>query len=116
LQNAVIAETAEMLDKLNIDTCVDNTGSRRASMTIAAFMLPAILTCLAHFHTSHLAMKRLLVPWNKVEWPRLHVLQFEDPPQQVAHGQDLELSLVDRNGALPSQVALQYRYVGDNSA
>ncbi|MCH2397826.1 MAG: hypothetical protein MK364_01855, partial [Pirellulales bacterium] len=116
LQNAVIEETAEILDKINIDTCVDNTGSRRASITIAAFMLPAILTCLADFHTSHLAMKRLLVPWNKVEWPRLHVLQFEDPPQQVAHGQDLELSLVDRNGALPSQVALQYRYVGDNSA
>lgn len=116
LQNAVIEETASMLDEINIDTCVDNTKSRRASLTVAAFMLPAMLTCLTHFHTSHLAMKRLLVPWSKAEWPRAHMLQFEDPPQQVAHGQDLELSLIDRNGSLPSQVALQYRYAGDKSA
>ena len=115
LQNAVIEETAEMLDEINLDACVDTTVSRRTSITVVVFMAPVILTCLAHFQTSHLAMKRLLLPWSNAEWPRLHVLQFEDPPQQVAHGQDLELSLVDRNGSLPPQVALQYRYVGDNS-
>ncbi|MEE3368720.1 MAG: hypothetical protein VX346_05185 [Planctomycetota bacterium] len=116
LQNAVIEETADMLHEININACVDTTGSRRTAIATFIFMAPVILGCLAHYQTSNLAMKRLLLPWSTAEWPRLHVLQFEDPPQQVAHGQDLELSLVDRNGSLPPQVALQYRYVGDNSA
>ncbi|MBB75306.1 MAG: hypothetical protein CMJ75_12425 [Planctomycetaceae bacterium] len=116
LQNAVIEETADMLHEININACVDTTGSRRTAIATFILVVPVTLGCLAYSQTSHLAMKRLLLPWSTTEWPRLHVLQFEDPPQQVAHGHDLELSLVDRNGALPSQVALQYRYVGDNSA
>ena len=84
LQSAVIEETADMLDEINIDTCVDATASRRTSIIVATVMVASLLISLADFQTSHLALKRLLLPWVNAEWPRLHVLRFEDPPQQEA--------------------------------
>ena len=109
LRHAVIAETAEIVDEIRGDA----STSRRNSMIACALLATAGIICVLDFQTSCLALMRLLIPWKQADWPRLHVLEFEDPPQQVAHGQDLVLRVVDRNGRLPRQVSIQYRFASD---
>src|SRR5207248_1941411 len=57
-----------------------------------------------------LAIARLAMPWRDLAWPRQHELAFLQPPERLAKGDDLELTLMDRRGPLPEDTELLVRH------
>ena len=93
-----------------LESVVDRRPLRRAllwgGIAIGVLALFVILNGVA----VKTAVARLLLPLGSTEWPRQHQLEFRNPPQQLAMGDDFEIELVDQNGPLPDEVLMHYRY------
>jgi hypothetical protein len=116
LRKAVIAETERAVSDLNLFECLDGHATRRA----VAFGTPLVLIlatiCLLDFDSTSRAAQRLVAPWNENAWPRWNNLEFTTKPARIAVGQDFEVALIDRNGRLPQQVAIEYWFDGDSES
>jgi hypothetical protein len=75
---------------------------------IVALGIAAAVTVWAP-HGVGIGVVRLFNPFSQVEWPRQHDLAFVDPPQIVALGGDFRAQLLDRHGAMPANVVVEYR-------
>lgn len=113
MRRAVVAETTAALDQLPAQQAAERDGTSRAVFAAGgALLVVIVLSALAPGAVST-AASRLFAPWNHVEWPRHHDLEFVDPPALLARGDALEVAVVDAGGKLPDEVAIEFRYQMD---
>jgi hypothetical protein len=113
LRRAVVAEATSTLELLPASEVSQRLGAKRA--IVAAVATLVVVGTLAMFApaTTRTAVTRLIAPWNRVEWPRRNDLVFIDPPTLLARGDTFEVSVEDSTGTMPSDVAIEYRYIVD---
>ena len=114
LRRAVVAEATARLEERDLGACLDRSRATKATIVAAAVCLFAVLIGACNTTASGLALKRMVMPWGSDDWPRRHELQFQNTPHRLAAGQDFVATLVDRNGALPEDVVVEYQYQGRN--
>lgn len=110
LRRAVVAEATARLEARDLGACLDRSRATKATIVAAAVCLFAVLIGACNTTASGLALKRMVMPWGSDDWPRRHELQFQNTPHRLAAGQDFVATLVDRNGALPEDVVVEYQY------
>lgn len=114
LRRAVVADATATLDELPTEQVADRHGVPQA-VTAALLAIAVVLAmCMLLPKATRTALVRLVAPWSDVEWPRRNDLEFIDTPDLVARGSAFEASLVDANGELPTEVAIEYRYEVDD--
>lgn len=113
LRRAVVLETTAAIERRPVNQVAKNShfATALAIGTVVALLAGGL--ALWRPHDVQTAIARLAVPWNNVEWPRRHTLEFVDPPTLIARGQPFEVALVDTQGNLPDDTRIEYRYLID---
>ncbi|EAQ80239.1 hypothetical protein [Blastopirellula marina] len=107
LQRNVVAETEAELQSYDLDAAINRDLYKKGALVaIAAIALTSILAVAAPRY-ARIAITRLAAPWSDAQWPRVHQLQFLDPPGSVAVGESVSLEVIDGGGKLPEGVTLQ---------
>ena len=126
LQDATIRDVQERLAGLETTRIWQTQPVKRAGWTAVAMCLLAATLVFVNPAVATTALMRLVVPWQTVEWPRVHHLQLVDeklrpivpgvsPPLRMAWGNRLSLFARDLAGELPSDTVLELRRQGDES-
>jgi len=63
-----------------------------------------------------LALHRVTMPWSAAPWPRQHVLQLENLPEQVHAGSPLSFAVRDLQGRLPADLQVWWRAASGDPA
>ncbi|MCH2124670.1 MAG: hypothetical protein MK165_07755 [Pirellulaceae bacterium] len=114
LQRVVIAEASGAIEQIDLQACLDPTRSRRAGYLACATVIVLTGIFVTAPAMSALAAKRLLLPWNQVDWPRQHELEFFQPPQKMILGEDFVVELRDAKTDLPAVVEMHYWFEGES--
>ena len=110
LRRAVITDAEVELEDLDLRAVVDRRPAKRATAWAAAFCLVVALLALVDASSVRIAMVRLAQPLGDTHWPRANYLVLKSSPKRIAAGQTFEVELYDRNGHLPDEVRIHYRY------
>lgn len=109
LQRAVVLRAAASVDEADLQSLLPRRSVRRAAAAAAATAIAAAIVGVASPSSLATGVSRLVNPWNDVQWPRRHLLRFEQAPQVVARGGRFRALLRDQQGTLPAQVVVEYR-------
>ena len=110
MRRAVVADATALLETVPSEqVATSRTHGRTLAMAGATAVLVVVLALLAP-QSLWTSVARLVAPWNNLEWPRRHNLQFDQTPTLLARGETFEASLTDTSGSLPDEVAFEYRY------
>lgn len=109
LRRTVVAEAASLTMDMDFQQAVDARRPRRTLQTLGVLAISLGILGICFSSASRIALARLALPWRDVEWPSRHALAFENPPDKVAAGENLELAVLDRQGSLPEIVQLLIR-------
>ena len=115
LRHSVIERVEGNLGRINIADTFDLRALYRAIgfATLALASLIAIFCVESSLIST--GFKRILLPWTSTEWPRTNDLYFEDLPEKLSQGENLDILVRDRNGALTTTVQLYFMQAGDSS-
>ncbi len=105
MRRAVVSKTMADLDEINLNDCLDARSVRRA--VAAAFIALLVFGGIygASPPSATHAATRLLLPWGDLPWPRRNALEFVNPPNALANGDDFEVEIIDQNDKMPLDVA-----------
>lgn len=109
LRRTVVAEAESLTTDVDFQRAVDSGQPRRVLQILAAIAISLLALALFFSSASRIALARLALPWQEREWPARHALAFENAPDKLAAGDNFEVTVVDRNGALPDVVQIQLR-------
>lgn len=120
LQQEVLRSAEDSLANLNWNQALDTTAVRRLLAIACVVGVSSVTLAMAYPSQSSVAVRRLLLPWASIPWPRTVQLElvtsrFEpvvhDPedPIRAAVGETLELYALNLNGSLPDEVWLETR-------
>ncbi len=109
LRRAVVLRATSSAEQVDWDALVPRRPLKRGATAFACVVVATIAIgwCLPHAMAT--GWTRLINPLSRAEWPRNHNLQFIDPPELIAAGDDLLLQLTDTTGKLPEDVVMHYR-------
>jgi hypothetical protein len=113
LRRAVVAQATSEMEAISLDNVVDPRPGRRALLGAGAVGLVCAILAVADPASARIALARLAAPWGAMQWPQQNELQFIDPPTRLAVGQPFEVELEDRQGRLPDEVRIHYRFEVD---
>jgi hypothetical protein len=113
LRRAVVTETSTVVEDLPLARIVDGRPLLRAAGGVALVLAIVLGAIVVDFESVGTAMHRLVLPLGSTQWPRVHQLRFQDPPQRLAVGQPFEVELIDQHGKFPGQVKIHYRHQTD---
>lgn len=116
LRRAVIAKAAAQLEEVNLSEVTDRRTTARVVLSAAAVGLVTVTLVVLDVQSARIALARLTNPFAPAAWPRVNDLAFKNPPTRLALGQPFEVELVDRQGKLPDDVKIHYRYEADGEA
>ncbi len=111
LRRAVVIEATQAASPIKAADVVDAKPTRKAIVPALAILLAAIVVALIGPNAARIAVGHLLLPWQENHWPRQHQLVLDNPPTKIARGQSFEARVIDRNGELPDEVRLHFRFV-----
>ncbi|QDU55003.1 coiled-coil domain-containing protein [Aeoliella mucimassa] len=114
MRRAVVADATALLEMVSTKQVLDNPTHRRALTVVCSAGVVALAIAVLAPASTQTSLARLLAPWNNLEWPRQHNLEFSDPPTLLARGEAFEVALIDTSGHLPEEVAIEYRYHDDD--
>lgn len=119
LRRGVVIDAQALSEGLDFTEAIDRRPARRALIGFAAVaaLLGMLATADVAFHfrqgrpsSTSLALRRLIMPWGAVEWPRTHHLAVRNAVTKLARGDDFEIQVVDRFGApLPADTRIEFR-------
>ncbi len=109
LRRAVVLRATSAAEQVDWDALVPRRPLKRGATAFACVAMATFV--IAWFLPDAMAIgwTRLINPMSRAEWPRAHDLQFIDPPELIAAGDDLLLQLTDTSGAFPKVVVMHYR-------
>lgn len=103
----VVAKSIADMEPLDLSSALDPLPLRRSMLLFAGVALFILLALVASPAESTLAMRRLMLPWRDLPWPRQHHLEFVNMPERIAKGTDLVFTVQDANDASPRLVEMQ---------
>ena len=109
LRRTVVAEAESLTTAIDFQQAVDAGQPRRVMQVLAVVGISLLSIAVFFSSASRIALARLVLPWQEREWPARHVLAFENSPDKLATGDNFEVAVLDRNGALPDVVQIQLR-------
>jgi len=119
LRRGVVIDAQALSEGVDYAAVIDRRPSRRAAWlcgSVVALLGALVATDFAiHLRqgrpaTTMLALQRLLLPWNSVEWPRTNHLAVRKAVDRVALGDTFEVEVVDRYQApLPDDTRVEFR-------
>lgn len=102
--------------QLDWDGYLDKTRWWRA-VTVLAVIVGGLATSFAVWpEFSWLGLRRVVLPFSSMPWPRADRLAFLDPPAAVPLGSELQLEVVDLNSPMPPAIDLQVRRLGESES
>ncbi len=111
LRRAVILETANQVETVDLAEVFDRRAARRAIVAAGFAALVALALVLASPESARIAVARLVHPLGSDIWPRVYRVEFRQPPARLAAGQSFEVELInDADHHLPDVVRIHYRY------
>ncbi|MCA9248047.1 MAG: hypothetical protein KDA42_13055 [Planctomycetales bacterium] len=113
LRRAAIAEATAGLETVDLEQVVNFQPTRRAVAIAGAALVMAFTACAANSEAVVIALSRLANPFGATSWPRVNELAFRRPLTKLAAGQTFEVELIDRNGQLPDEVRIEFRYASE---
>ncbi len=116
LRRAVIVDTTDAVQRLNLDDVLERRPANRALAGAAAVLALALGIVICDPLSARLALARLARPFGDDAWPRKNHLEFIDPPQRIAAGQTFEVELRDKGGPPPAEIRIHYLYDNDGHA
>ena len=110
LRRAAVAEAEAELLPLDWRGAVDRRPTVRALAVAVVCCVAAVGLAIGFPHDARLAFARLLKPLGDDAWPPVNHLVFTHVVERVARDQPFEVDLIDRNGKLPDDVRIEYRF------
>ncbi len=110
LRRAVVIEATDAITPIQVSDVVDARPIWRAAAPALAVVATAIIAGVVAGGNAHYALAHLLAPWQDDPWPRQHQLAPQNPPPRIARGQSFEARVIDRNGELPDEVRVHFRF------
>ncbi|HEY2881250.1 MAG TPA: hypothetical protein VGJ15_02425, partial [Pirellulales bacterium] len=110
LRRAVILETESDAADVDWSSVVDSRATRFAWLAATAAIAAAAAIAMFAPQEVAIGLSRLFNPFNNSAWPHVHELSFKNPVTRLALGQSFEVEIIDRHGAPPNDVQMQYRY------
>ncbi|MBC8356274.1 MAG: hypothetical protein H8E66_30210 [Planctomycetes bacterium] len=114
LRQTVISETETLVHPLDFTECLNTRATRRSLLACIPLVMAIGIVCCSDLDATSLAARRMAVPWSGEAWPRWNSLEFVNPPERIALGQDFVIELTDRRGHLPRDAKLQFWFDGDD--
>jgi len=112
LRRAVIVDATVATKSVDLSEVLDTRPLRQALLAAgAAAALIAAVALIAPGKT-WLGIKRLANPLANNPWPRSNELEFHKAPAQLAAGEMFEAELFDKNGPVPDDAQIEYRFGG----
>ncbi|RMF37826.1 MAG: hypothetical protein D6753_16885 [Planctomycetota bacterium] len=109
-----LAELGKQAAQARWSDCIDLHRLRRALMVCGAAAVSLGLLAAFFPQQTWLGVRRLVVPWAPVHWPRADQLELHRPPTAAALGTELQLEIIDRNPPLPDDVRIEFRPAGSD--
>lgn len=81
---------------------------RAALSVVAMFIVVGTLAALFPM-VFGIGVKRLFLPWSEAPWPRADQLVFQQLPELIASGSDLQIEVIDLHPPLPLDLELQIK-------
>ncbi len=118
LRRAVIVQTADEVDALDVSQVFNPAPARRALWIGGTLALLALVVTAVSPASARVALARLLRPLGDDAWPRYYQVEFRDPHTRIAAGQDFEVELLsDDAHRVPPEAKIIYRYeTGDGAS
>jgi hypothetical protein len=113
LRQSVISETEALVRPLDLSECLDSRATRRSLLACLPLVIAIGILCGIDLDASLLAARRLAAPWSHAPWPRWNSLEFVQPPERIALGQDFAVEVTDGHGRLPKEATLHFWFDGD---
>src|SRR5690606_34796360 len=110
MRRAVVAETTATVEGLPLGEVAHSPALRKATIAVAVLAIGLLGLWLVRPEIVGTAIARIAAPWNDVDWPRRHTLEFVDPPAPVARGSAVGGALAANRGRLPEDVVFEYRW------
>jgi hypothetical protein len=114
LRRTAIADAEARVAQYRLPRVLDYRWPIGMSAVAAGATVLLIVAFWAAPASTSLAAWRLFLPMTARSWPRVHHLEFIDPPHKIASGEDFSVELFDRNGDLPDEVEILFRPVMDD--
>jgi hypothetical protein len=116
LRRAVIVDATTAAEDLDFLQVFDRKPTRRALAAAAVAGIGLLVLVGLDPAGARLALVRLARPFGNDSWPRLHHIEFRDPPTRLAAGQPFEVELMSDPGhRVPDDVRIYYRYDSPSS-
>ncbi len=119
LRRGVVIDAQALSEGVDYAAVIDRRPARRAAWLCGGViaMLSALVAADFAIHlrqgrpaTTVLALKRLLLPWNSVEWPRTNHFAVRKAVDRVALGDVFEVEVVDLyQTPLPDDARIEFR-------
>ena len=109
LRRTVVAEAESLTTEIDFQQAVEARQPRRVGQILIAVSFVLLAASIIFSNASRIALARLVLPWQDVEWPARHSLAFENGVEKLAAGDNFEVAVLDRNGSLPEEVQIQIR-------
>ncbi|MCA9214704.1 MAG: hypothetical protein KDB27_16645, partial [Planctomycetales bacterium] len=111
-QKRVLLETENRLQDVDISKSVDSRPffSALAVAVAAVSLLLSVAIWMPRVTTT--SMLRIALPWAQTRWPGKNHLEFVGVPSTVARGNDVLIMVQDRNGQIPDDAKLEFRFAG----
>jgi len=110
LRRAVVAETTAFVERLPLAETLNVKRPLGIGAAAIGLCLLLLSLCAIDATGAGLAFHRLIVPWAAPAWPQQNQLEFIDPPQSLAAGDDFVVTVHDTVGELPADVVIHYEF------
>jgi len=112
LRRAVIVDATVAAKTLDLSEVLDARPLKRALLAVCA--VAALITCFALLspHKTWIGLARLANPLGSTLWPRDNDLDFRHVRDKLAAGELFEVELFDKNGSVPDDAQMEYRFGG----
>jgi hypothetical protein len=110
LRAAVVEQAQSDLSGLDLRQILDSHSARRTGRWLLIFGILALALAALFPRWMMVGLARLCQPLAGPRWPQVHQLVVKEAPERIAVGDPFEISVIDQQGRLPSEVRLHWRF------
>ncbi|MFZ5829460.1 MAG: hypothetical protein ACOY3P_05200, partial [Planctomycetota bacterium] len=109
LRQAVVVAASGEVEQHPVSAALDPRPAQRMAFCAVGGMLVAAIVAALSPHSAHTAVRRLMNPWSRAEWPQTTRLVVEHAPQRLARGETFEARIAAAPGTkLPDEIRVDY--------
>ena len=115
LRERVIHDAQSQLESIEVNQFLSRSSVVRPAIVLAFVLFAVVVAAMAAPTSASVGLVRLLLPWTNYSWPLRDDLDFQQAPDAIAIGADVEVEVVDRIGLAPRDLRVAIRPVLDTT-